>query len=393
MADVADVVVVGGGCSGASIAWQLACRGAGRIVLLEKTGIAAGATGRSSAIVRTHYTHEALARMSFAALRIFERFDEVVGGEVGFHRAGLLVLLPPEDVEAVAANVAMHRRIGIDADALSLDALAELQPDMNLTGIGAIAWEPQSGYADPVLAASAFAQAARLRGVDQRIGIEALALIVGPHGITGIETSMGPIQTGTVVVAAGYRSRELLAPLGFDLPLRPIRHTIAIVQRSPLFGKPHPTISDRVNGAYYRPDGQQLTLIGASSPFDGVEDVDVELDRTPDPEDELRLVTRFCDRFPSEAAAGLRRGYTGVYDCSPDLQPILGPVPGIGGLHVAAGFSGHGFKLSPITGELIAETIVDGRSTLVDLDLFSPGRFASGRLIDSPHSYSVTTHG
>ena len=110
MADVADVVVIGGGCSGASIAWQLARRGVGRVVLFEQTGIAAGATGRSSAVVRTHYTHEALARMSLAALRIFERFDELVGGDVGFHRVGMLVLLGPEDVEAVVANVAMHRR-------------------------------------------------------------------------------------------------------------------------------------------------------------------------------------------------------------------------------------------------------------------------------------------
>jgi len=150
---------------------------------------------------------------------------------------------------------------------------------------------------------------------------------------------------------------------------------------------------DRVGGAYYRPDGQQLTLIGASSPFDGIEDADVEVDRTPDATDELRMVSRFCQRFPSEEAAGLWRGYTGVYDCSPDLQPVLGPVPGIEGLHVATGFSGHGFKLSPITGQLIAEKIVDGRTTLVDINLFSPGRFASGRLIDSPHSYSVPTHG
>jgi glycine/D-amino acid oxidase-like deaminating enzyme len=393
MADVADVVVIGGGCSGASIAWQLARRGAGRIVLLEKTGIAAGATGRSSAVVRTHYTHEALARMSLAALRTFERFDETVGGDAGFHRVGMLVLLGPDDVDAVAANVEMHRRVGIEAYALTMEQLVELEPRLNPDGIGAIAWEPQSGYADPVLAASAFAEAARREGVDQRIGVTAHALIAGPGGIERIETNMGAIQTRTVVVAAGFRSRELVAPLGYDLPLRPIRHTIAVVQRSPRFGKPHSVISDRGIGAYYRPDGQQLTLIGASAPLDGAEDEDVEVDRTPDSADELRLVSRFCLRFPSEEAAGLRRGYTGVYDCSPDLQPVLGPVPGVDGLHVAAGFSGHGFKLSPITGELVAEHVVDGRTSLVDIGLFSPARFASGQLIVSPHGYSVATHG
>jgi len=393
VAEVADVVVIGGGCSGASIAWQLASRGAGRVVLLEKTAIAAGATGRSSAVVRTHYTHPALAQMSLAALRVFENFAEVVGGDAGFHRAGLLVLLGPEDAEAVAANVAMHREIGIDACVLSLAELHQLEPRLSVEGIGAVAWEPRSGYADPVLAAASFAEAGRRLGVDQRIGVTAHALIVGTRGIQRVETDGGSIETRTVVVAAGYRTRELLKSTGFDLPLQPIRHTIAIVQRSTGFGAPHAIISDRVSGAYFRPEGTELTLVGASSPLDGTEDEAVEIDRSPAPADEAALVRRFCARFPREERASLRRGYTGVYDCTPDLQPVLGPVPGIDGLHVAAGFSGHGFKLSPITGELIAQQIVDGRATLVDLDLFSPGRFAAQRLISSTHAYSVATHG
>jgi glycine/D-amino acid oxidase-like deaminating enzyme len=391
--EVADVVVVGGGCTGTSVAWQLAAHGAGRIVLLEKTAIAAGATGRSSAVVRTHYTHPELAKMSLAALRVFQRFRDVVGGDAGFHQAGLLVLLGPEDTEAIAANVAMHRALGIDACVLSLDELLELEPRVSPTGIGAIAWEPQSGYADPVLAASSFAEAGRRLGVDQRVGIRVVALQSGPRGIQRVETASGPIDTRTVVVAAGFRTRELLLPLGVDLPLQPIRHTIAIVQRSPGFGKPHPTISDRVGGAYYRPEGRDLTLVGASSPLDGEVDTVVELDRSPAPGAEAELVGRFCARFPAEDSASLRRGYTGVYDCTPDLQPMLGPVPGVDGLHVAAGFSGHGFKLSPVTGELIAQQIVDGRASLVDLDLFSPGRFGEGRLISASHGYSVATHG
>ena len=393
MSDVADVVVIGGGCSGASIAWQLARRGAGRVVLLEKSGIAAGATGRSSAIVRTHYTHEVLARMSLAALRVFEHFDVVVGGESGFRKVGLLVLLGPEDSDAVAENVAMHRRVGIEAHTLSVDELKHVEPRLDPAGVGAIAWEPQSGYADPVLTALAFTEAGKRLGVELRIGVHAQTLVLGRGGIERVTTNSGDIYTGVVVVAAGYRSRELLAPLGVDLALRPVRHTIAIVQRSPTFAASHAAISDRVLGAYYRPEGQQLTLIGSSSPLEGTEDDAVEVDRTPDPAHEATLVERFCRRFPNEESAALRRGYTGVYDCSPDLQPMLGPVPGIDGLHIAAGFSGHGFKLSPITGQLIAEKVVDGRTTLVDIDLFSPARFANGALIAAEHGYSVATHG
>ena len=152
-------------------------------------------------------------------------------------------------------------------------------------------------------------------------------------------------------------------------------------------------ISDRAAGSYYRPEGDTLTLIGASSPHEGHVDPEVERDRAPYQEDAGALVARFVARFPGEDGAVLRGGYTGVYDCSPDLQPLLGPVPQIEGLHLACGFSGHGFKLSPVIGELLAERILTGTTRLVDLDLFSPARFAAGRPITSPHPYSVATHG
>ena len=389
MRDVADAVVIGGGCSGTSIAWQVARRRAGRIVLLEQHGIAAGATGRSSAIVRQHYTHETLARMALHSLRVFERFAEVVGGDAGFRRVGYLVLVGSADAGEIAANVAMHQRIGIDARVLTPAEVGDLEPRMVREDVGAAAWEPRSGYADPVGVAAGYAAAGRELGVDQRVGVTVTGLVVGPGGVERVETSAGRIDTRSVVVAAGYRSRALLAPLGLDLPLTPVRHTIAIVQRSPRFGAVHSVVSDRINGSYYRPEGTDLTLIGASAAFEGQEDPNVEVDRSTDPEDTARLAGRFVRRFPSEEAAVLRRGYTGVYDCSPDLQPILGLVPGIAGLHVAAGFSGHGFKLSPAVGELLAESVVEGRTTLVDIDLFTPARFVQNRPITSRHAYSV----
>ena len=393
MADIADVVVIGGGCTGTSIAWRLAERRAGRVILIEKRGIAAGSTGWSSAIVRQHYTHRALATMALRALRIFERFGEVVGGDAGFRRVGFLALVGPGDAEALAANVAMHRSVGIDARVLTPEQLCELVPRLSAEGVGAAAWEPEAGYADPVGATDGYVQAGRRLGVEHRIGATVTGLQVGPRGVDRVETDAGPIQTQTVVVAAGYRTRDLLAPLGIDVPLTPVRHPIAIVQRTPDFGPVHPAVSDRVFGSYFRPEGAELTLIGTTAPYDGRIDPEVEVDRTPDADEEATLIGRFCRRFPSETAAVLRRGYTGVYDCSTDLQPLLGPVREIPGLHLAVGFSGHGFKLSPVVGELVAEKIVEGRTTLVDIDLFSPSRFAEGRPITSQYTYSVATLG
>ena len=391
MTTVADIVVIGGGCEGTSAAWHLARSGAGRVVLLEREHLAAGATGRSSAIVRMHYTHEALVRIALAARGVFERFSEIVGGEADFRRTGFLVLVGPEDVATLRANVAMQRSLGVDAHALAPEALHALEPRMVVDGIGAAGWEPDSGYADPHGATMAYAAAARRHGADIRLGVTVTAVRATGGRVEAVETTAGAIATRAVLVAAGYRTRDLLAPLGIEVPLTPVRHDIAIVGRSPHFGGIHPVISDRVIGSYYRPEGDGLTLIGTTAPHDGHVDANVEAQRAPEPGDAATLAGRFATRFPGEEGAVLRGGYTGVYDCSPDLQPLLGPVAGIEGLHIACGFSGHGFKLSPVIGQLLAEKILTGTTTLVDLEIFSPGRFAAGRVITSAHPYATPT--
>lgn len=389
----ADVVIVGGGAAGTSIAWQLARRGAGRIVLLEKQGIASGGTGWSSSIIRQHYTHEVLARMALESLRVFQNFEDRTGASAEFHQTGFLVLVKPEDVDSLRANVAMHQQIGIGATILSPDDVRALEPRIHHDDIVAAAWEPESGYADPVAVTNGYASAAKVCGAEFHLDVEAQRLVAGPEGVEAVVTDRGTIATRTVVVAAGYRTRELVAPLGVDLPITPIRHDIAVVARTPDFGDGHPIISDRINGSYFRPEGADLTMIGATAAHEGHEDANVEHTREPYEEDAESLIFRFWKRFPDQADATLRKGYTGVYDCTPDLQPLLGPVAEAPGLFVAAGFSGHGFKLSPMVGLMVAEAIIDGHASTVDIAFFSPNRFALGRPIDSTRAYSVGTLG
>jgi glycine/D-amino acid oxidase-like deaminating enzyme len=384
----ADIVVIGGGCEGTSIAWQLAKRKAGRVVLLEKRGIASGATGWSSAIIRTHYAHEALARMALHGLRTFESFRDIVGGEGGFRRTGFLVLLQKRDAATARASVAMHRSVGVNTVFLGGDEFHHIEPRTYRDDIGAVVWEPESGHADPATATASFADAARREGVDIRVGVAATAIRAPKGRVEGVYTSAGPIAAGTVVVAANYRTRELLAPLGVDLPLTPVRHSIAVVERTAGFGPLPPVLADRINGAYHRPEGASLTLIGNVDYRRGEVDEDVEAARPGNPEDVRSLAARYARRWRGQDTAKLVRSYTGVYDCSPDLQPALGPVRGVDGLHVAAGFSGHGFKLSPAVGEMVSAGVVGEASKITDIALFDVHRFADRRPIVGQYEYS-----
>ncbi len=381
MADVADVVVIGGGVTGSSTAWQLAKRGAGRVLLIEKNGIGSGATSWSSGNVRLHYTLEPLARMALFGREMFSNWPEVVGGDCGFHRTGFLVLLSEEEAEAGRAVTEMQRRVGIDARFITAQEVGELQPRLQRDDIVAGAYEPESGFADGQSTATAFADAARREGAEVRIGPTVTGIARGDAGLLRIETDRGSIETRSAVLAAGYRSSALLKPLGVELPLTPIRHAIAIVGRTPDFEGFHPVISDRPARAYYRPESGDMTLLGEMDPLTGHEDRDVEAEPPPRGEDVASLIGKFMERYPDQHEATLRRGYTGVYDCTPDFQPAVGAVEAVPGLCVAAGFSGHGFKLSPSVGRILSDLIVDGATSLIDINLLRVERFAAGELI------------
>ncbi|MCH8818307.1 MAG: FAD-binding oxidoreductase [Chloroflexi bacterium] len=389
MAETADVVVIGGGCIGTSIAWQLAGRGAGRVVLLEKSGIAAGATGWSSAIVRMHYVHEPLIRMALFGRRMFENFADEVGGDCGFRRVGFLVLVPQHEVPVARRVVGAQKGLGIDATMLSPEEISEIEPRLSLEGVAAGTWEPDSGHADGTGTASAFAQAARQAGADLRIGVEVTSVQAVDGGSIRVATAAGDIEAGSVVLAAGYRTSALLKRLGVELPIKPVRHSIAVVERSAAFGAPHPVVSDRVQRGYYRPEGSGLALLGDHDPLEGEIDHDIETDKPPPPDAIARLTGRFAARFPSEADATYRRGYTGVYDTTPDFQPALGAVKAVPGLYVAAGFSGHGFKLSPAVGRMLSDVVLDGDTQVADISMFRVERFAEGKLVAAPEGYGT----
>ena len=389
MADTADIVVVGGGVHGASTAWHLAKRGAGKIVLIEKDGIASGASGWSSAIVRMHYSLESLVKITMYGREMYGDWKNIVGvGESGFRQVGFLVLFPEDEISHGRGVVEMQQRLGIDARYISVDEVGEIEPRLVRDDVAAGAWEPNSGHADGSTVANSFIAAGRELGVDVRVGPQVLGVTSEGDRVTGVETSEGVISAGTVVVEAGFRTSALLAPLGVDLPIRPVRHAISVVERTPDFGDIHPVISDRVARAYYRPERGTLALLGEHDPLKGPIDDDVEFAKPPMLDEEVSLMERFAHRFPGQELASKMQGYTGVYDCSPDFQPAFGRVQAVDGLFVGAGFSGHGFKLSPGIGKIMSDLVVDGATDMIDIHPFRVERFAENDLLLGGKGYS-----
>jgi glycine/D-amino acid oxidase-like deaminating enzyme len=377
----AEVVIVGGGSTGASIAYHLARRGVAGVLLLEQGFLASGATGRSSAIVRQHYAYPVTARMARLALDVFRRFDDVIGGECGFTRTGYLALVGPDDREALAGNVAMQQGVGVRTRVVGAAEIRDLVPQMAVDDLAAAAHEPDAGYADPAATTASLARRARDLGARILEGTAVRRLVVERGAVAGVETGAGTVATRTVVAAAGGWTPRLLAPLGVEVPITNTLHQIGVFERPADFGPGHPVCGDFVSQVYFRPEQGGLTLVGSTKhTHDEVVDPD-DYPAAADPGWLQEFAERSVHRFPGLEAARSRGGWAGFYDTTPDFQFVLDRAPGVAGLFVAAGFSGHGFKHSPIIGDLVADLVLGTppADPHVDLGFFALSRFAAGR--------------
>jgi sarcosine oxidase, subunit beta len=387
MTETADVVVIGGGVNGASIAYALASKGAGRVVLVEKGALASGASGRSSALVRMHYTNEWDARLAFASFPVFQHWGEIMGEPPVFTHTGFVAVVGPPHAEALRRNVEMLRGIGINTVALSPRELRDLQPFANVDDLGAAAYEPESGYANPSDTVEGFRRRAHELGARILQWTAVTRIIRGESRVSGVETSAGRIEAAAVVVAAGAWAPRLLRDIGVELPARPKAIDTVLVTRPPELASPHMIFIDNVQGTYFRPESGVLTLAGVPCP---VWDIDPDTMSTGlpahAPTEGAQLLTH---RIPAMERATLARGFR-AFDCySHDRHAILGRVDGIDGLYVATAFSGTGFKIAPAVGICMAELIVDGAAKTVDISAFGLRRFAEGRSLEGRYPYAA----
>jgi sarcosine oxidase subunit beta len=386
MKATADIVMIGGGVIGASILFNLGRLGVTDTVLVEKDVLGSGSTGRSQAICRMHYSNPVTATMAWESLGIFTNFDEAVGGESGFVETGYLVVVKEEDSAGLAHNVAMQYGLGIDTMRVTAEDLRDIAPMVSVSDDEFMAWEPRSGYADTYMVTTSYAKRAREMGAEVVLRNPATEIEISGGRVKAVVTPEGRVETPVAVVAAGPWSKVVLANVGVDVPLVPVRHQVASLTR-PVDQLPlHPTVGDIAQSFSFRPDGSSLTMMG----FGDDEEVEVETyNQGVDMEVMADALGRLTRRIPAMSEAYFRGGWSGLFTTTPDWHPILDAVPGIEGLYCAVGFSGHGFKLSPMIGVTMAELIVEGVAKSVDISPLRFSRFEEGDLLGSSYRYRV----
>lgn len=389
MTHTADVLVIGGGITGTSAAYQLALRGR-RVILLEKRYLSAGGTGRTVGLVRQHYSNETTARMALRALHVWQNFDQAVGGDVGWETTGALFIVGPHDLDGLKANMALQQQVGINTQFLDAEGVRALAPYLNVEDIGGAAYEPDSGCADGALATTAYANRAKALGATILQDVTVTAIGTEGGRVTGVETTQGAFSAPVVINAAGPWGARLSALLGYETPVEVSRHQVAVFQRPESLAAQHPFIGDFIQGFYLRPETGRLTLSGSleadeaenkADPDNYVETVDMDFT--------IAMADFTEHRVPAMCDAEIRKGWAGLYDVTPDWHPIIGALPGLEGFICAYGFSGSGFKMAPVVGEMLADLATGDQQCPIPAHPFRFERFAEGDLVRGKYSYSI----
>jgi sarcosine oxidase subunit beta len=381
----ADIVIVGAGIMGTSLAFHLAKRKPGNIVVIDKDHVGFGGTGRSSALIRMHYSYPPEVQLALVSLHMFQHWREIVGEGGDFRKIGFVRTVPTDETERLKQNINMQASLGVNVKLITGKELKELEPDWNTDDIELAAYEPDSGYGDGSNVANDFLSRARDMGVAYMPKTQVTAFHLKDGRARGITTEHGNIEAPIVVSATGPWTRPLFKQVGYDLPIEPEYHQVAILKNAPGMKGGGMACIDSITATYFRSDAQDKFLVGD---FYGKRPVDPDnFPQRASDESLEEIIERASRRIPKLENAEVMRGVTGVYDMTPDARPLLGEIPGIPGLHVCAGFSGMGFKIAPAIGLVMSELLLDGSGKTLDISSFRPSRFAEGKPIKAEFEY------
>lgn len=378
----ADVVIVGGGIVGVSAAYHLAAAGAGRVLLLERADhLASGSTGACAGGFRHQFSSEVNIRLSKASVPMIVGFTQEHGLPLDVAQHGYLFLVRGEELwrDFVRANE-LHRRMGVQAELLTPEEAEALAPGISLEGIVGATYGPRDGIADPSGLTQGYGTLARRAGAELDLGVEVTAVRTEGGRVTGVDTGAGAIDAPVVVNAAGPWAGLLAATAGIELPLEPIPRHVLVTGAFPGMPERRTLVIDAASSFYFHREGAGV-LMGMGDPGERA-----SFDLTPDEAFVAGSLLPMALRvFPPLETASIEHSWVGLYEMTPDRHPILGQAPEIEGFYLANGFSGHGFQHAPIVGKLLAEMIVQGRASTVDVSSLGLERFASGELVREGH--------
>ena len=374
----ADIVIIGGGIQGCSIAYNLAKKGAKNIVILEKNTCASGSSGRCGAGIRQQFGTKMNCILARESMKIFETLSEELDYDIELNQGGYLILAYTEkEINQFKKNVVLEQSLGIEAKMVTPEEAKEIVPPLNLEGIIGGTFCPTDGNVNPLYTTFGYAEAAQRLGVKYYPFTEVTEIETEDKRILSVITNKGKILTPIVVNAAGGYSGPVGKMAGVDIPVYSQRHQILITEPiDPLW---KPMLMSFSENYYFQqlPDGGVLGGYG-------------------DPEHEIigdnvgsswqfsrNMAKKMVKLVPILKEVHMVRQWAGLYNMSPDAQPILGEHPQLKGFYMSVGFSGHGFMLAPVTGRLIAELILDGK-TSIPIDKLDIGRFKRGELICEP---------
>jgi glycine/D-amino acid oxidase-like deaminating enzyme len=374
--DNAEIIIIGGGVMGASIAYHLSARGQRGILLLEKEAFfGTGATGRCAGGIRYQFATEINIRLSLASLPMLENFDADHGQAIDYRECGYLFLLTSDgDMAQFRRNLALQNRLGVPSEWLTGDEIRRRLPMMRLDDVQAGTINSKDGLADPNSVTMGYIQRAIQNNVQTITGVEVRGIRSESGRVTGVRTSAGDVKAPVVINAAGPWAGLVGQMAGIEIPITPIRRQMLTTTPIPEISEDFPFVVDFARSLYFHREGEGL-LTGMSNP-----DEHPGFDQSVDLQWELTSLEAAADRLPLLENAGLVSHWAGLYEVTPDAHPIFGPT-GLDGFFVCAGFSGHGFMHGPIAGKLLSEIILDGASRTVDVSMLDLARFEEGRLV------------
>jgi glycine/D-amino acid oxidase-like deaminating enzyme len=374
MDKTAEIVIVGGGIIGASIAYHLARKGAKGVLLLERDLLGDGSTAKCVGGIRAQFSTEINIRFSLESFQTWDHFYEIMESDLDFKRVGYLLLATTElEWAAFQSASDLQKKFGIPVELLSPQEIEHRWPYLradDLRGGTFCAWE---GYAGPYEALSGFVRGARRGGVTILQGTEVTQILRNGDRVTGVRTCRGDISAPVVVNAAGPWAAEVGRMAGVEVPVRPYRRQLFLTRPFPQIPDPLPMVIDFHQGWYVRREGAGLLISG---PKDDLPSFDLSMDYGCLEE----VAEKSIHRVPVLEQAEIEGGWAGSYEISPDNHAILGEVAVLEGFFVASGFSGHGFQHSPAAGKVMAELIL-GEEPSIDISSLAPERFSEGQLI------------